>query len=289
VPLTLCTFNVLDLFDASFTAKIEEIARLLREANPDVVALQEVGSREALEAIRARLDGYLPPVYGTTDPRGIGNAILSRRTILRSGVHTAEALGFPAFVAGDPAPFGKRLPLRRGVVHARIEAGELGEVEILATHLKSNRPRPLRDANDAIIEPCANRERAEAQLRSLVWRSAEALHLRGLVDALFARENDPRVVVMGDFNDVRGSLVLKIVTCDDLFCPADHVPAERRFSALHCGHASQIDHVLLSAPLLQRVSRARFLNESLRDHGPYRDEVLPSVDSDHAPFVVELR
>lgn len=289
MPLTLCTFNVLDLFDASFEAKIEEIARMLRAADADVVALQEIGSRDALEAVRARLTGYFPPVYGTTDPRGIGNALLSRRPILRSGVHTAETLSFPSFVAGDPAPFGKRLPLRRGVVHARIDGGDAGEIEVLVAHLKSNRPRPLRDASDCAIPPCTNRERAEAQLRSLVWRSAEALHLRGLADDLFRREPDARVAVMGDFNDVRGSLVLKIVSCDDLFCPAELVPAERRFSAIHCGHASQIDHVLLSAPLLERVKAARFLNESLRDHGPYEDEAKPSVDSDHAPFVVELR
>jgi endonuclease/exonuclease/phosphatase family metal-dependent hydrolase len=289
VSLTLCTFNVLDLFDARFTAKIDEIARMLAAADADVVALQEVGSRDALEAVRSRLSGYLPPIFGTADPRGIGNAILSRRPVLASGVHTAASLPFPAFAAGDPEPFGERIQLRRGVVHARIDAGDLGHVEVLVAHLKSNRPRPLRDAADAPIEPCSNRERAEAHLRSLVWRSAEALHVRGLVDALFAREPDARVAVMGDFNDVPGSLVLKIIASSDLACPGERVPAERRFSALHAGKASQIDHVLLSAPLASRIAAARFLNDALRDHGPYQEESRPSVDSDHAPFVVELR
>lgn len=292
MALRIATYNVLNLFDAGFTAKIDEIARQIREADADVVGLQEIGSAEALEAVRSRLPGYAPAVIGTADARGIACALLSRRPILRAGVHTAKSLGFPAFVQGDPPPFGDRIPLRRGIVHARVDAAELGEIEVLVAHLKSGRPRWLRTPDDASIPPVTGRDKAEAMVRSVVWRAAEALHVRGLVDALFAAEESARVVVLGDFNDVPGSLVLRIVESEGeraLASPAGLVPAERRFSAMHGGTRVQIDHVLLSLNLSARAAEARFLNDRLRDHGPYDDEAPPSVDSDHAPFVVELR
>ncbi|HEY2514182.1 MAG TPA: endonuclease/exonuclease/phosphatase family protein, partial [Polyangiaceae bacterium] len=165
---TVATYNVKDLFEAGspfapaalrdpaiagphVAAKLDSIARMLARAAADVVALQEVGSADVVRALAARLPqlGYGPPVMGTVDRRGIGCAILSRLPVLESGVHTAEALPFPAFVAGDPPPFGHRIPLRRGVPYARIDAGALGPVDVLVAHFKSNRGLPLLDAQGA--------------------------------------------------------------------------------------------------------------------------------------------
>src|SRR5262249_28942038 len=156
----------------------------------------------------------------------------------------------PAFAEGDPPPFGARIPLRRGVVHARVDAPGLGAVDVLVAHFKSNRPVPLRDARGELVPPATERAFAEGHLRSLVWRAAEALFVRGLVDELLAADPAGHVAVAGDLNDRPGSHVVRIVCGggDRALLPcADAVPEAARFSILRRGAREQIDHALVTA------------------------------------------
>jgi endonuclease/exonuclease/phosphatase family metal-dependent hydrolase len=285
-----------DAKDAASRAHFDAVADMVRAANADVLALQEVGSALAVRALLERLEGqggYGAPVVGTADKRGIRCALLSRCPVLDAQVHTTDALAFPPFVEGDPPPFDARIPLRRGVVHARVDGGALGAIDVFVAHFKSRRALPLRTPSGDVVPPASARARAEAELRSLVWRAAEALYVRGLVDDCLARSGEPRVAVMGDLNDVPESVTLSVLRdargdARALHCCARHVPAERRYSVLHDGERAQIDHVLLTWNLFARVSSARFLNERLREHPQVAEGAPPLPDSDHAPFVVEL-
>ena len=53
--------------------KLDEIARMVRACDADVVGLQEVGPEELLQAVTSRLPdlGYAGPIVGTPDARGI--------------------------------------------------------------------------------------------------------------------------------------------------------------------------------------------------------------------------
>jgi endonuclease/exonuclease/phosphatase family metal-dependent hydrolase len=321
MPLRVATLNVLDLLEphddaerAVLPAKLDWIARTLRACDADVVGLQEVGPVELVRGIVERIGGaavgWGEPVMGTADQRGIRCALLSRLPVTGARVHTAEALDFPVFVRGDPPPFGRRIPLRRGVVQARVEAPGLGPVEVLVAHFKSPRPVPLRTASGAELEATTARARAEGVLRSLAWRASEALHVRGLVDAVLAERADAHVVVIGDLNDVPDSPALRAVRGEGpgamLDCTAGVDPAAR-YSVLHGGRRAQIDHALATAGLYARLAAARFLNAELRDHAGDRDRpaemppatgpapgaatasargLPPAVDSDHAALVV---
>jgi endonuclease/exonuclease/phosphatase family metal-dependent hydrolase len=173
-----------------------------------------------------------------------------------------------------------------------VDAGGLGSVDVLAVHFKSNRGLPLRDAGGREIPPTTEREYAEAGLRSFVWRAAEALYVRGLVDALLAANPARHVAVAGDLNDHPGSHVVRIVTgggASPLTRCADVIPEEGRYSTLRRGARNQIDHVLVTAGLAERIERAAFLNEELRDHSELDPEIVPTVDSDHAALVVSFR
>jgi endonuclease/exonuclease/phosphatase family metal-dependent hydrolase len=310
MPLTLATFNVKNLLEpaaprgqtaeaagagrALLAEKVAWIARTLHECDADVVGLQEIGPPELLDAVLAALPGtgYGRPILGTPDPRGIRCALVSRAPVALSQVHTAEALDFPVYRTGDPPPFGRRIPLRRGVVHARVEAAGLGPVDVLVAHFKSALAVPLRDASGREVEATSPRDVAEGTLRSLVWRAAEALHVRGVVDALLAARPGSLVAVTGDLNDVPGSVVVRTVQADGdgalLDCAA-RIPPERRFSSIHAAAHIQIDHVLASRSLYARLTAARFVNATLREHlvAPGGDEP-PTVDSDHAPLVVRF-
>src|SRR6478609_4590172 len=97
MALRVATFNLKDFFAPraeaerpTVEAKVANIARDLRRANADVVALQEVGSTELLDRLFGKelADlGYAAPVVGTEDKRGIRNVIASRLPVQWSQVH----------------------------------------------------------------------------------------------------------------------------------------------------------------------------------------------------------
>ena len=296
--LSLATFNLKDFFPQpphEFAPKVACVAEMLARVDADVVALQEVGAPDTLEALLSRLDrrgGYGAPIVGTADARGIRCALLSRVPVLRSRVHTAESLPFPVFQMGDKPPFGARIPLRRGVVVAQIDGGALGAIDVIVAHFKSRRWVPLRDGSGNTVQPVTARDRADAELRSLVWRAAEALCVRGLVDEALAARPEANVAVMGDLNDGPDSTSVVVVRGSDLSSAADLVAPAQRFSMLHQGERTQLDHILLSPALRAKLSSAHFFNEELREHASVATGVTPAAaptnDSDHAPFVARF-
>ena len=303
MALSIATFNVKNLLEPTSDAaravlprKLEAIAEVLRACDADVVGLQEIGSAALLSQVLDRLPGrggYGEPVMGTVDRRGIGCALLSRVPVAAARVHTCDALPFPVFRDGDPPPFGARIPLRRGIVHARVQGQGLGPVDVLVAHFKSARPVPARDAAGVERGPATQRERGEGALRSQLWRAAEALYLRGCVDDVLSADPGARVAAVGDLNDTIDSWGVRALLGDGpgaLLDASGRIPSATRFTALHAGRRMQIDHVLVTGPLQARLQQARILNESLREHEPLPEsgDETPTADSDHAPLVVRF-
>lgn len=299
----VATFNLKDFFSArsdaeraAVDAKLDHVATGLRRARADVLALQEVGSVDLLERLVASVAelGYEPAVVGAEDRRGIRNVILSRLPVLWAQVHEAKTLPFPRFADDDPEPFGARIPLRRGIVHVRVEAGALGEVDVLTAHFKSNLPVERRGSDGAPVLETTARGAGESAVRSLVLRAAEALHVRGLVDDIFSRSPDHAIVVLGDLNDTLESLPVRLVRGIDtknkhhLRAAVETLPEEARYSSFHGGEEILIDHVLLSERLFRALRHYEIHNENLRYHGPFDPNTPLTVDSDHALCVAEL-
>ncbi len=310
MAFAIATLNVKDLLEpndprdlALLPAKLDWIARNLRACDADVVGLQEVGQAWLLDAVLGRLAGcgYGAPVIGTADARGIRCALVSRCQIIAARVHTATALPFPVFCEGDPEPFAGRIPLRRGIVHAQVEAPDIGPVNILVAHFKSSRPVPLRTGSngpelsgsgDEGRRPTA-RERSESALRSSVWRAAEALFVRGLVDDVLTSNPRAHAAVVGDLNDLPDSMALRSLRAEgaeQLVDCAAQVAPDLRYSTLHGGNRVQIDYVLATPILYARLGAAFFLNADLREHPPADSgcDARLTVDSDHAPLVVRF-
>lgn len=300
--LRLVTFNVKDLFsplpDAPgesevFERKVDRLAADLAAADADVVALQEVGDDAAFARVLGPL-GFAHAVVAPGDRRGIRCALLTREPPVEAAVHATDELPFPGFVEGDPPPFPGRLRLRRPVPRVRVRTRDGVEVDVLTVHLKSKLPILLRDAQGRELPATNARARAEGSLRSLVARAAEASFVRGVLDELETAAGDaPReAVVLGDFNDVAGSVPVQVVAGTGprrlVDCVASLVGAART-TTLHGGRPEAIDHVLATPALAGRVARAAVRNEALRDHGPLV-EGAPRLteDSDHALVVVDF-
>jgi endonuclease/exonuclease/phosphatase family metal-dependent hydrolase len=273
MSLRLLSFNLLDFFEPAIEAhraiadaKIAHVAAKLREADADVVALQELGSDSMLERL---LDGAVPELgyrhrlLGPADQRGIRCGIVSRLPLVETTLHVAESIPFPRLYETDPEPFAGRIPLRRGLVHARVDAGPLGVVDVITLHFKSKLPARMKTADGDEITDRSPTGLAEARMRSLVLRAAEALHLRRLLDALLA-EPERAVAILGDFNDTIDSLPLQILRADDPWLPSAtrmfdafaELDPELRRSVLHRGQPEQIDHVLVSERLATSIAQA---------------------------------
>lgn len=179
-------------------AKIRESIRAL---NPDAIALEEIGTTNALLELRAslRTEGQNFPFWDWIEgvDTNIHVAVLSKLPIVARRSHTNET-----FLLG-----GRRFRVERGFAEVDIQAATNFTVTLIAAHLKSRRPVPEAD---------------EAELRL-----EEAKILRRIVDDHFTSEPDAKLIVLGDFNDVKSSDSTKAIIGRGKFKLTDTRPAER--------------------------------------------------------------
>jgi endonuclease/exonuclease/phosphatase family metal-dependent hydrolase len=179
-------------------AKIRESIRAL---NPDVLALEEMGGTNALLELRNSLkaDGLDYP-YGEHVcgmDTNIHVAVLSRLPIVARHPHTNEVYLLD----------GRRFRVSRGFAEVEIRVTTNSTFTLIAAHLKSRRPVPEADEAEQRFE--------------------EARVLRGIIDAHLTNNPDAKLIVLGDFNDVKDSDAVKDVIGRGRFKLTDTRPAER--------------------------------------------------------------
>ena len=205
----VATYNVENYLDqptesrphVKSVAARNKVRESIRALNPDVIALEEMGSTNALMELRASLKAegldypYWEHVQGWDT--NIHVAVLSRLPIVACRPHTNDSFLLD----------GRRFSVSRGFAEVDIQAATNFTFTLIAAHLKSRRPGPEAD---------------EAQLRL-----EEAKVLRGIIDEHFAANPKARLVVLGDFNDVKNSDPIKAIIGRGRFKLIDTRPAER--------------------------------------------------------------
>jgi endonuclease/exonuclease/phosphatase family metal-dependent hydrolase len=179
-------------------AKIRESIRAL---NPDVLALEEMGTTNALLELRASLknDGLDFPYWEhvRSYDTNIHIAVLSKLPIVARRPHTNECFLLD----------GKKFSVKRGFVEVDLQAASNFVFTLYAVHLKSRLTTAEADESEE--------------------RLGEAKVLRGILDARLAKEPDARFIVAGDFNDTKDSTPLKTVLGHGKTRLFDPRPAER--------------------------------------------------------------
>lgn len=190
--LRVATWNVHDLFDevdrtsppgtgdevpthAEVEAKLARVGRVLAALDADVVILQEVENLALLQRLAAGPlagRGYRAHLEEGFDPRGIDVGVLARVPVARFASHLA-----------DRAPDGSR-PWARDLVEVHLDT-QRGPIAVLGAHLVS-------------------RLDASADGRRL----AQARAAREAIDAARALPGGPIVLLVGDLNDLPGSVPL---------------------------------------------------------------------------------
>jgi endonuclease/exonuclease/phosphatase family metal-dependent hydrolase len=204
----ISTYNVENYLDAPVEGrdvKKAESRAKVRESilamKPDIIALQEMGTTNALLELRDALkkDGldlpYWEHVQGQ-DP-SIHVAILSRFPFTAKHPHTNEN-----FLLN-----GKRFQVSRGFADVDIRINDKYSFSLITAHLKSRRPVPIAD---------------EAELRE-----QEAILLREKIDEHLEKDPNANLIVLGDFNDIRDSKGVRAVLGRGKTKLVDTRPAER--------------------------------------------------------------
>ncbi|MFP4273691.1 MAG: endonuclease/exonuclease/phosphatase family protein [Paracoccaceae bacterium] len=265
----------LDRADRRLTASV------LRDARADVVALQEVFDRAALDAFHDRMlvpAGTAPYPHRVclpgNDGRGLDVALMSRRPLHGIRSHAAliaRDLGLTPPPEQDPdAPI-----FRRDCLQARA-----GGLTLFVCHFKAPYPDP----------------KAAAAIRRM-----EAQAVRALISRMFPDPAAALWLVLGDLNepvDTDPPAIAPLLPPFSVDLMA-RLPDERRWSWFEPqgGLYGQPDVLLASPALAARVPGARpeILREGLglearRNTGPHLPEVgrhRPHA-SDHAAIVVEF-
>ncbi len=260
------------LFVKSDKAKAR-VCESIRALNPDIIALEEMGSTNALLELRASLKAkgldfpYWEHVQGWDT--NIHVAILSRLPIVASHPHTNESFLLD----------GRRFSVSRGFAEVTVRVATNFTVTLIAAHLKSRRPVPEAD---------------EAELRL-----EEAKILRGIVDARFQADPDAKLIVLGDFNDVKDSESTRTVIGRGKFKLVDTRPAERngdnepnevaRFEPRNVTWThyygkedtySRVDYILLSPAMARHWVKEETYILTIPNWG---------VGSDHRPIVAAFK
>ncbi len=204
----VATYNVENYLDeatqARFAKSLEAKAKV-RESilalKPDVIALQEMGTTNALLELRDSLkaQGLDFPHWEHVNgfDTNIHVAILSHFPFATRRPHTNDSYLLS----------GRRFRISRGFAEVDIQVNPNYSFTLITTHLKSKRP-------------IAQADEAEMRLE-------EAKLLREKVDARLAANPNANVVVLGDFNDNKDSASTKAVIGRGKHKLVDTRPAER--------------------------------------------------------------
>ena len=275
--IRVATYNVENYLDAGIAgrpAKSAAAKARVREAlhalNPDVVALQEMGTTNALEELRASLKAegldypYWDYLAGAADTN-IHIAVLSRLVLTDPCYHTNDAFLLD----------GRRFRVSRGFLELKVQANRAFHFTLIAAHLKSKRAVPQADESDL--------------------REQEGLLLREKVNARLSEDPGGDLIVLGDFNDTPNSRVIKTLVGRGRNVLVDTRPGERFAGGAPVSGAqggsrpvcwthyfpeadayTRIDYILLSRALARKLKREETYVLAWPDWG---------LASDHRPVI----
>jgi endonuclease/exonuclease/phosphatase family metal-dependent hydrolase len=276
----VATYNIENYLDqpteSRHSVKSAEAKAKVRESieamNPDVLALEEMGTTNALLELRASLksEGCNFPFWEHVSgaDTNIHVAVLSKFPIVLRHPHTNDEFLLD----------GKRFRVSRGLAEVEIQAATNFTFTLIAAHLKSKLVTPNADESEE--------------------RLGEAKVLRGIIDEHFKTNPNKKIIVLGDFNDTKNSDAIKEIVGRGKFKLTDTRPAERgdnQVTAENIYHEprnvawtyfygaddtySRIDYILLSPAMARDWVKDETYIPTIPNWG---------VGSDHRPIVATL-
>ncbi|MEU8776881.1 endonuclease/exonuclease/phosphatase family protein [Streptomyces sp. NPDC048606] len=323
--IRIATFNLENFDETppgarpSLAERITLMKPQIERLRADIACFQEVhgqerpGQQRALLALKELLAGTNLHGASLTSTKPAGDAVFDVRNIVIAThltVLTHQQLKndlvieprYQRLTATPPDLSPVPIGIERPVLHAQIDIGPAvpgGVLHVIAVHLKSKLPS---DIPGQITDPLRGIWRsadgwAEGSFLSSMKRMSQALEVRRLVDQILDADPDARIVVAGDFNAEPGEVPVEAI-CGNVeennnrdlatrvLVPIEHtIPKEARYTFIHHGRGTMIDHMLVTRNLLAHYRGSEIHNEILHDDSIAfaTDDKYP--ESDHAPVV----
>jgi endonuclease/exonuclease/phosphatase family metal-dependent hydrolase len=300
--LRLATYNVENLFDQkddpanpfdqdemTDEARLQNLAKTIRELDADILCLEEVESKECLLWFR---DNYLKGLgyeYAASEDngynRGIEQSVLSRVPIEKAEVYTGADLVISDMEARRNADAAKRLggtwaPPAKGAIPERFQRSPM------RVDLKTKDGYPL---TVFVVHFKAGRDFDHQ-------RELEALQVEAWVEAELAKNPDANIAVVGDYNGTPNDMNVKALRMSDdgLVSAYDWRFDPKAKAATYATHASEraIDFIVMSPGLAADcVDGSYFVLGTMQLHkeADWRTAEKPKgYASDHMPVSIEL-
>jgi endonuclease/exonuclease/phosphatase family metal-dependent hydrolase len=316
------TWNLENLFrpiepdkQAAYDEKLQRLAAIILDLAPDVLAMQEIGSPEALADLQTALKKQYPhaAISQFPDRRGIRVGFLSKLKIS----DVLDLTDFPE--TGLPTVPGTNekgeseavTKLSRGALQISVTPKSGFTVHLINAHLKSKLLSFPSTGKQPRFTPRDENERARVAGFALLKRTAEAIALRVQANQLLEDNTKNALIVLGDLNDGPDAATTQILygpggsqpgstgferpdAGDDtrLFNLDELIPADRRYSRIYQGSPELIDHILVSKELIPGTPPKKPIVDSYHEA-----DALPSIGdtpsarsgkntfpSDHAPI-----
>lgn len=322
----MATFNVESLDDRPGEGlSIAERAAVLRpqleRLEADVLCLQEVNGQHPPEDPQAprRLLALDRLLEGTRYERFARAATIGHDGVGARDVHNLVVLSalpiaereqvrhdlVPApswrmITALPPPEAAEPVTWDRPVLRAAIDLGSGRLLHVINLHLRAPLASPVPGQKEAPFAWRSVGGWAEGYMLAALKRAGQALEVRLLVERLLDADAGAWVLVCGDFNCNAGEVAFEIIRGGEdqtgsgalalraLVALEHAIPEDLRYSVLHAGRKSMLDHVLISRPLLAFYRHAEIHNEALGDEVIGYANIHRSPDSFHAPVVAEL-
>jgi len=240
--------------------QIQALVQIIKEINPDILGVCEMGSREDFEDFKKRLkDADLAftdfeYVEGADPDRHL--ALLSRFPI----ISRQSAPDVPFTAAGKPEK------VRRGFLDVTVEVSPVFQLRLVGAHLKSKLASP--DDQDLL-------------------RRNEAHLLRTHLEKILTASPVPHLLVYGDLNDTKNEPSIQEIMGPhkapnhlyDLWLE-DNVGDRWTHYWKFADEYERIDYIFVNASLLYRVDRAgsRIFRSAIWNEA-----------SDHRPVIATIR
>lgn len=323
--LRIATFNLENLAAGSERAaalddRIEVLRPQLLRLKADVLCLQEVNAEPSTKdgprvphALDRLLEGTPYAGYrrfaggGTGDRKRLADVhnlvVLSRLpiTAARSVRHQlVEPPSYRPATSKPPAAGGAPVAWDRPFLAVDVELPDGGLLHLINLHLRAPLAAVVAGQKESAFVWKSTAGWAEGFFLAALKRAGQALEARLLVDQIFDRDPDARIVVLGDFNAEEWEVPVRTLCAEvedtgkgrlagRALVPLERgLPEAQRFSVVHHGRKVMLDHILVSRALLADYRHMELHNETVGDELIGYALVEQATVSYHAPLVAEF-
>jgi len=316
--MRVATFNVENLDEnqqPDLATRIKILRPQLIRLQADVLCLQEIHGQErpnqprGLHALKQLIEetDYRDFSLAATetaadeayDKRNL--VILSRYPILEMRQirnEYVDNLLYRRITAHPAEEDARNVDWERPILYVKLDHPE-GPIHLINIHLKSRLPSPVPGQRHGFGFKSVSGW-AEGYFISSIKRVGQALEARMLIDELFDRDSDARIIICGDFNSEPGQVPVETIAgrmentanpdlgYRQLLPCSNSIPLDARYTHLHEGKGALLDHMMISRALLSHYQGAEIHNELLHDESIAFASDTKFPESDHAPFVARF-